>query len=314
MAVEGLVKSLSGQDAQAPHAPDGWAEFLSPPEQRGEQASLQGDPSKVVRDLVGPRNMGRVHDWVMLAPIEDVVSWIPPTRGVVFDGTDADDQEVRNTAIWLVDRFGEADVKDWQLSSLHLEWLYLHGRKPVPIVNAAMAERRVDSLEVAKEIANETTLKWNNRKEEGLQISPSTFVEPAIRYLQEGQHEAAIALFATLTALFPHNSEAQNNLGFCMMPANAPLALEAFERAEALSGEISLMTLANRALALHLLGRDGEAHSILISDIAMNTASSQSWVWEPNEDHSLALAGPISVPAYMESLRSHILNCSIRIS
>jgi tetratricopeptide (TPR) repeat protein len=131
----------------------------------------------------------------------------------------------------------------------------------------------------------------------------------ALGYLRNNEPEAAMAIFQDLINKSPNEAEAYNNYGFCALPHNAEAALESFTQASQLENTVSLITLANTVLALHLLGRNTEALTIGSSDRAATAAArAHAWMWLIGDNHELVLSSQ-DVRTYLQELMRHIESC-----
>jgi Flp pilus assembly protein TadD len=89
--------------------------------------------------------------------------------------------------------------------------------------------RTVDEGELAKLIADRAVKAAQDAIEgerEAAERQAFLFVQPAVRFLQDGRRREAAALFEALIDFDPDNPEAQNNLGFCLLPDDPERALQ----------------------------------------------------------------------------------------
>ena len=96
---------------------------------------------------------------------------------------------------------------------------------------------------------------------------PASLVAPAEAYLREGKPELAAALFEAVAKIMPNSVEAHNDYAFCLLATDPHRALEELAVLDELQ-PARLIFIANKVLALHLLGRDEEALTIGYSDKA----------------------------------------------
>ena len=68
----------------------------------------------------------------------------------------------------------------------------------------------------------------------------------------------------------PSDPDANNNLGFCLIPQNPELSLKHFDESEKLFGKRSEILSANRMLALASLGRRTIVAEIATSEFGLN--------------------------------------------
>ena len=252
--------------------------------------------------------LDRIRSWLETAQIDDIVAWRAPAQPLdrLATAARADRRDTANTAKWIRDRFMSAGMSDWLLSSLHLEWLYIHGRLQAPCSTTSMAERRVGVQEISNEIAQRTSQDWRrgSARDSGSDLA-SSFVSVAADHLRNGKPEVAAAIFEAVLSISSDNSEARNNYAFCLLPTDPAKALNELEKADS-SQDASLTTLANRVLALHLLGRDDNALALGTSQEARDRVSPRGLMWLVDEDHVLRLSDWIDVRRYLQSLLTHI--------
>jgi hypothetical protein len=289
---------------QVPPAPEGWSKFFS--DCYNADVPEPGDDNATI-EYAFHGFLDRIRRWLETALLRDIIEWQAPTELPRDSGEDpAANREARNTAIWLFDRFKTPSVRDWQLSSLHLEWLYLHGRVPAPCSATSMAEHRVSAQDISNEIAQKTSQSWRRgiSRERQSDLADS-FVTVAANHLRNGRPEIAAAIFEAVLSLSPSDEDARNNYAFCLMPINPLKALSELERLND-SKQPSLTTLANRVLALHLLDRDDEALALAESESARNIPSLSSLMWLVDEDHVLRLSDWLDTRQYLRDLADHV--------
>lgn len=217
--------------------------------------------------------LDRLKAWIDTAQIADIISWCPPSlNSSELKPDDDDTRQRRECALWMVDRFTSPYESDWILSSLHLEWLYLHGEVSAPCSLTAMAERRTSAQAVSRQIAHETSRTWDRTHDDRPKkiLGAEDFVNVALGHLRNGKSEVAAAIFEALIYVSPRDVDAHNNYGFCMLPHNPTAALRSFTRASEFEKGGNLTTLANTVLAFHLLGKDEEALALGSSGSAAN--------------------------------------------
>jgi hypothetical protein len=257
--------------------------------------------------------LDRLRTWLEYADLEDIVMWNVPLINMDINRDDEAELSVadtKKTALWAIERFTKSYVPDWTLSSLHLEWLYLHGRRPGPCSPTAMAERRTNVAEVDAAIASDTTDEWLRRRgSKEVDSSASDFIAVAAGHLRNGKPELAAAIFEALTHIDQSDAYALNNYGFCLLILDASAALQALDRANKLFEGQDLTNLANRVLALHLLGRNDEAYALGISEESRNLPSHSGLMWLISQDDELELSDWIDVRAYLKTLMTHIDTC-----
>ena len=79
----------------------------------------------------------------------------------------------------------------------------------------------------------------------------------------------------------PNNADFHNNLGFCLLPDNPDLALVSLNKADELGYTDKLVNLANRALALILLGRHAVALRLVEDayEVALDSPDVRGMMW-----------------------------------
>jgi hypothetical protein len=251
----------------------------------------------------------RIRVWLRYADIDSILMWSVPQLEAYTcqDGEPERSSTDRATkALWAMERFTQCYAADWSLSSLHLEWLYLHGHLPAPCSTTAMAERRIDSADISAAIAAETSDMWRKRTSEKTDSRAGDFVAVAAGHLRNGKSELAAAIFEAVTSVHPDDGEALNNYGFCLLGFDPSSALEVLERANRISECSNLITLANRVLALHLLGRNDDAYALGISEEARTLPSTPALMWLVDADDRLELSDWMEAREYLTTLIVHI--------
>jgi tetratricopeptide (TPR) repeat protein len=133
------------------------------------------------------------------------------------------------------------------------------------------------SAEMADRLVKQVRRKAKNGKDvRRFDVSTSTItshlVKPAASFLREGRFTEARALFEAILQTDPESADANNNLGFCLLPENPQLALKYFDETERLTGARGDLLAANRMLALAKLGEVTAA--LDIADVAFGLAMS----------------------------------------
>ena len=210
------------------------------------------------------------------APIDDLINWRPPTIDAFLaydlENESAIKAECRRPR-WIIDRFTETYVKDWDTDSLRLEWRYQHGSEEPPCLRREMATRSVDINDLARTLAQATA----NPVSDKLPALKKT----AIRLLLRGRRNTAAAMFDAARQDNWDDAELQNNYGFCVIPDDPSEALKALELAAKL-GFSSTVNICNRVFALFLLGR--HAAALEVADQAIerwsDLDSDLSYLWD----------------------------------
>jgi hypothetical protein len=199
--------------------------------------------------------------WARTAPLEEVLALQAPAPAF-FEKVSLfePDQEVRNSYLWLVERYAEDDPVEWSLSSLKLEYRQRHTEWVAPFgddvvydidvthdaLNAELA-RRSASIEATEGAAHDLSLMTEMKRQ-------------ALGFLYEERYVEAAALFVFYSRRNPLNLEARNNLAFCLMPLDPETALFHLN-ALGLAKKFHARTMLayNQCLALLLMDRAAEA-------------------------------------------------------
>ena len=118
-------------------------------------------------------------------------------------------------------------------------------------------------------------------------------VKPAVNFLREGRFAEARALFEAILQTDPKSGDANNNLGFCLIPENPKLSLKYFDETEKLTGARGELLAVNRMLALAKLGQKTAVVDIAQAAFGLSRRSSEpaqeqprhggvSFVWHAN--------------------------------
>lgn len=225
--------------------------------------------------------------WASLSPIDEVLSWAPPKATFEdFASRSKEDFEAESSVRtsqgrWLIDRFTETYLDRWDDDSLCYEWSFLHGQVSPPCSPFELRAREVKMTELSAEMADRLVKQVRRKAKNGkdmrrFDVSTSTItshlVKPAASFLREGRFTEARALFEAILQTDPESADANNNLGFCLLPENPQLALKYFDETERLTGARGDLLAANRMLALAKLG---EVTAVLdIADVAFGLAMS----------------------------------------
>lgn len=211
--------------------------------------------------------------------------------------------------LWIWERFTVTDPAMWEPSSLLLEWQWTHGASTDACSQRTMNERRIAAESIGLSAMKAFELADTEEPEEGL-FRPAKYVQLAANHLAVGEWEEAARIFAGLVELSPGDGEAWNNWGFCLLGKSAADALPRLERGAALRLPTPILSVANQALALHLLGRDDEA--LARADAALQSgqadpADRSATVWlHPSAEGELELGYTTDTRVYLEALRAHI--------
>lgn len=219
--------------------------------------------------------------------------------------------------LWLWERFTVTRLEEWSAGSLALEWEWASNGSDVRCDSRAMAERVVDADTTSRLAMTRSLKRYSGPVYEHGFVS-AEYAERASNLLVAGQWEEASQIFQGLVELSPGDAEAWNNLGFCRLGADPTEAIVMLRRAEALSRTPSLLTAANIALALHLIGEDDEA--LIVGRTALTwddpAGAGSAWLWEhpvaEEYDAELVLGDFPNVRDYLTDLLDHIEDATCR--
>ena len=235
--------------------------------------------------------------WAENAPIQDVLAWSPPSDSVAEIlgqnsrgelNQELDDQGAKGR--WLVDRFTETYLDRWEMESLCLEWSFMHGQVSPPCSSYELKAREVKLTELSSEMADR--LVKNSRRfaksprgprshDISTSMMTSHLVKPAANFLREGRFTEARALFEAILQTDPESADANNNLGFCLIPENPQLSLKYFDETEKLTGARSDLLAANRMLALAKVGQTTAVVDIAEASFSLSRVSSDLTLGQP---------------------------------
>jgi len=132
-----------------------------------------------------------------------------------------------------------------------------------------------------------------------------SLIPTAANYLRHGQPEIAAGIFEAVILVTPNDADAHNHYGFSLLPVDCATALVELEKANSLDYK-ELANLADRVLALHLLGRNEEAVALATSPEVLEAIPSAGLMWIIQPDRTLLLSGWIDIRQYLRSLLIHI--------
>jgi tetratricopeptide (TPR) repeat protein len=254
--------------------------------------------------------ISRIEEWLSRLLEDDLMAVLcaaPPPASVLL-ALPARAGIRDEVGLWIWERLTHTHLDEWSTSSLLLEWRMAHGE---PHENECprqvLAERRVEPSEVS-DLALERMSSNRGRRAKPEGLNAGVLTESAVEHLRRGRWQAAADVFAGLVALRPTDGDAWNNLGFCQLPGDRLLGLRSLEQASLYERRHPFINSANRALALHLVGRDDDA--LRISDIALagtDQRPSRASLWRhTSQEDALELLDHAEPRAYLAELRRHI--------
>lgn len=211
---------------------------------------------------------------------------------------------------WIWDRFTRARPEDWATRSLIHEWRHIAGSaESESIRTRTLNARTVEPDRVAEAVMSRMAgVQWGPMTPPDL--SADQFVARALELLEKGRPEEAADIFAALVVVHPGDGDAQNNLGFCLLPTDPRTASKVLDRASALPSKRKAITTANRAFAKHLLGDDEGALSLL--EMAKQQADDRPvMMWVETKCRSFGVRHQDSIAAYADQLAVHIQAASL---
>ncbi len=191
----------------------------------------------------------RLDAWIESAPIEDVLLWVPPQASSELKSTDSAYEDTELWA-WLVERFTQTYLERWSLASLKLEYAFVQGFLMPKFSTELLADRIVAREEVATALADRAMITDEV-------VDPSTmssFTEQAVALREDGQRNAAAALFDAARRLKPADVAVQNNYAFCILIDRPQEARGLLTDALARKVQNPAVTWCNLALVERLLG------------------------------------------------------------
>ena len=219
----------------------------------------------------------KVVRWASLSSFQEVLRFQPPVelsfkslnelgeleKSRITHQTDLDSSECDSIGQWMLDRFTETYIDRWKTESMRREWKYIHGQLAPPCSPYEMKAREVKERELAIVMAEklsrmEPRPRPRNSDSDSLvstELLTYHLVKPAVNFLEEGRRTEATALFEAVLQSDPESEEANNNLGFCLIPDNPELALTYFDKASANQAQPTSLVSINRMLALAKLGK-----------------------------------------------------------
>jgi len=255
----------------------------------------------------------RVREWLTRLLNEDLRSLLrmQPPPIPLFLALPTEPVPIDEVGMWIWDRFTQTRYGEWSTSSLMQEWRSARtGEFPLP--QLVWSERRTDPEAIGSVwFSKSSEPHVISLPERGL--SADQFVEAAIDHLSDGRIQEAADIFAGLVELRPADGDALNNLGFCLLPLDPSGGLEELERASLYPQGNVVLNLANRALALHLVGRDQDALQLAREVMGSeHRGVGRAVMWKHDHDAGeLTLESEVDPVQYLGQLSSHLVAGSV---
>lgn len=260
--------------------------------------------SELALDDVGKiwERSGKAVAYFSTAGFEDVIDWHAPPSLPEGERPPRDDQ-IR----WIIDRFTRTYLAEWSTASLYLEWKYLHAKILGPCDSKSMVERHVNEDALAKAIATDATDRHDMEKKG---ISTHEHVAKAVEMIRGGRRSGAAAIFESISKLQPHDEDALNNWGFCLLPDDPAKALDLLQRAADLGSSDSPVNVANRVLCLACVDRPASALSLAErywnEGVKPALTSAFLWSFEDRSQGDFELLDIHDVDGYIADLAAEI--------
>lgn len=238
---------------------DGWLDALSLSTLPAStpEADLSDHTVASAFRAMADRAVRRLPRWAEVAPIKDLIELTPPEAGLLETipaGTPS--EEVSEAYQWVWERYGRPGFDKWSSSSLRLEYLWREGTWVPPFPAEALVVDRATDAPLHREIAARFVASPIDMGESDLL---SKLQEQAVQFLGQSRWAEAAALFEFYLEREPDNCTARNNLGFCLLPQDASLALTHLEGVGRAADINRTMLAHNICTALSILGRHPEA-------------------------------------------------------
>lgn len=257
---------------------------------------------------IANRFTGRVVEWLSRLLNEDMRAlflWQAPPSPV-FLALSGPNRTPDEHARWIWDRYTTTRLDDWAKSSLLLEWRSHHDGS-APLSPRVWGERITEKDPVASLALEKSSqlARRPRRPERGLR--PQEFVDTAVRHLKEGRVEDAANIFAGLAELRPADGDVLNNLGFCLMATEPEHALIVLQEASLYPRSQELVSSSNRALTLHLVGRDADAIAVAEEALDQDHHEGSCYMWRHTHDRQpLELVAVDDAREYLKDLLVHL--------
>jgi len=207
-----------------------------------------GTRPEIFRRLINDKTIDLARCWVQQASIAELIGWTPsPARGP----WEPLQSSLVHTYRWLVERMTVTYPAQWATTSLHLEWRWQNGQLDAPFSPTVLDERVIDPVRLNSEIAQRAATEVD--ADPGLTLDQVK--DQALRLLARGDRHAAAGLFEAICSQQPDNAEAQNDLGFCLLPDMPTEAMACLVLAMKLGYDSAAINAVNRMQGNLLTGQ-----------------------------------------------------------
>lgn len=247
----------------------------------------------------------RVTEWfarLLEGDSEGFLSWKASPAPLLFNlPGQAGDDEGR----WVWERFIRSHVEDWSTSSLILEWKHIEGNgEQGTLTSRALNARTLDPDRVSSVVMSRLA-GAHKQTQHPRDLSADHFIERASHLLKAGRPQEAADIFAALVVVHPSDSDALNNLGFCLFPTDPRAGAKVLDRASTFPSTKTAINTANRAFAQHLLG-DNENALIMLAQAKAQPDPGPVMMWVETQCGEFTLRNLGSIAEYVEHLSNHI--------
>lgn len=310
---EGAVTRLLAEDIRsgslaAPELPPG----VEPPDVAELGLQISQEASLRVGFAHSRYFQNLVKGWLQHLVYEDtpsLLSWRAPASAQLLSVYGAR-TGANARAGWLWDRHTVTNIDEWQQASFALEWAAQRGQMSDAPPNV-LADRTIDLAAIATSAMDSAGAMHLKRKSRKPAMDADKAASRAAQLLSDGRHQEAADIFAGLIDIRPTDGNARNNLGFCLLPIDPAEALRMLQSASLYPNSNLLVTWVNRAMALHLTGRNADAVGALESAAALlpevDGPRSHAWLWRHERCGApLELKSGWSCREAIQELRDHL--------
>jgi len=235
---------------------------------------IADDSRKISEDGAVPKYFYPLYAWSLSAPLWEVLAWQCPSSEAAFqlrlesvvEKGEAASDSARSPHLlgsWVWERFTQTYLEDWSQASLCAEWEYIHRNLEPPCVASEMKVREVGRDDLAQVMAQRLSKNEGRPTPARSNVYPSVvvrefthqLVSPAAKAIEEGRRSEAANLFRTVLAVDSTDSDAHNNLAFCLLPDDPRKSLQHLDKSDEYSGKRTAVSTVNRMLALAVLGQ-----------------------------------------------------------